>query len=254
MPPGERAVATSVIARLTTGCAALDALLGGGIECDTVTEVYGAAGTGKTNICLSAAVRAAAAGHRVLFIDTEGVSAERVGQIAGGVVPEHEEDHDGRVADVLSNVIFFRPLSMTEQHKLVEKAVKLAGSQARVGLIVVDSATTYYRLDVQSDDTMRQNLLSQILALLTLARDRRVAVLLTNQVYTDVDTDELEPVGGYVLKHNAKTILRLDWISPSVREAVLMKHRSMSEGATARFRITGDGLSDITVNDHSSVL
>ena len=62
---------------------------------------------------------------------------------------------------------------------------RLARSQAKIGLIILDSATVYYRLDYNSDDTLRKNLLSQILTLLSLARQENVAVVLTNQVYTD---------------------------------------------------------------------
>jgi len=216
-------------ARISTRCEPLDELLGGGVETDTVTELYGGAGTGKTNICLSLALSAAAAGHRVIYIDTEGISAERLGQMA--------EDRS-----LLKDIIFYRPYSMTEQRKLVEKAVRLARSQAKIGLIILDSATVYYRLDCNTDDTLRKNLLSQILGLLSLARQDNVAVVIANQVYTDIETDVLEPVGGYVLKHNAKAIIRLDWVSPNVREAVLMKHRSRPEGESARFSITATGL------------
>ena len=232
------------VPRLTTGARALDELLGGGIESDTVTEFYGGAGTGKTNVCLSTSLRAAAGGHRVVYVDTEGVSPERLEQVARGVVGG-KGDVDGAVSDLLSNLLFFSPMSMAEQRNLVEKAVRLARGQAKIGLIVLDSATTYYRLDYMADDTMRKNLLAQILQLLTLAREEHVAVLLTNQVYTDVETDELEPVGGYVLRHNAKAIVRLDWVSPSVREAVLVKHRSLPEGLRARFTITADGLGEV---------
>lgn len=37
---------------LTTGCARLDAKLKGGIPCRGITQIYGAAGTGKTQLAL----------------------------------------------------------------------------------------------------------------------------------------------------------------------------------------------------------
>lgn len=37
---------------LTTGCARLDAKLRGGIPCRGITQIYGAAGTGKTQLAL----------------------------------------------------------------------------------------------------------------------------------------------------------------------------------------------------------
>ena len=40
--------------RLPLKCKPLDVLLGGGLERKTITEIYGEAGSGKTNLCLQA--------------------------------------------------------------------------------------------------------------------------------------------------------------------------------------------------------
>ena len=62
----------------------LDELLDGGFENDVVTTIYGPAGSGKTNICVIAAINVAKNGGKVIFIDTEGgFSAERAKQICG---------------------------------------------------------------------------------------------------------------------------------------------------------------------------
>jgi len=37
---------------LTTGCSRLDAKFGGGIPCRGITQIYGAGGTGKTQLAL----------------------------------------------------------------------------------------------------------------------------------------------------------------------------------------------------------
>jgi len=44
------------IERYTSGCEKLDELLGGGFEAGTVTQIFGEAGSGKTNICLQLAI------------------------------------------------------------------------------------------------------------------------------------------------------------------------------------------------------
>ncbi len=51
----------------------------------------------------------------------------------------------------------------------------------------------------------------------------------------------LEPLGGSFLNHAAKTILRFDRLPGDRRRVVLVKHRSLPEGA-AEFRITSTGL------------
>ena len=63
---------------LSLGCQSLDALLGGGLESGIITRVYGEAGTGKTNLCLQAARECVLSGKKVAYIDTEGVSVERI--------------------------------------------------------------------------------------------------------------------------------------------------------------------------------
>src|SRR5665648_1030974 len=50
---GDEIIKTS---RLNTGCNPLDNMLGGGFEAGVVSQVYGAGGSGKTNICIQLAV------------------------------------------------------------------------------------------------------------------------------------------------------------------------------------------------------
>ena len=59
--------------RLSLNCSSLDKLIGGGLEPKIITEIYGEAGTGKTNICLQSARECAKQGKKVAFIDSEGV-------------------------------------------------------------------------------------------------------------------------------------------------------------------------------------
>ncbi|MEM3789157.1 MAG: DNA repair and recombination protein RadA, partial [Candidatus Bathyarchaeia archaeon] len=75
--------------RCTTGSKALDALLGGGIETQAITELVGQYGSGKTQLCLMLCVTAqlkpeqGGLGGNVLYFDTEGTfSSNRVYQIA----------------------------------------------------------------------------------------------------------------------------------------------------------------------------
>jgi DNA repair protein RadB len=69
-------------------------------------------------------------------------------------------------------------------------------------------------------------------------------VVVTSQVYTDIDTGAFLPLGGHMLSHNAKTIVRFEKAGPSKRVAVLEKHRHREEGSRASFRITQEGFAD----------
>ncbi|RZD32532.1 MAG: hypothetical protein CXT74_02710 [Methanobacteriota archaeon] len=78
-----------MLARLPTGCPSLDELLGGGVEAGALTLVYGEPGSGKTSLALQLSREVLASGGKsVLFIDTEGLSAERLEQVCGGEAPD----------------------------------------------------------------------------------------------------------------------------------------------------------------------
>ncbi|MEK6987925.1 MAG: DNA repair and recombination protein RadB [Candidatus Thermoplasmatota archaeon] len=221
--------------KVALGCRALDDLLGGGVEEGCITLLHGEAGSGKTNVCLQLARNVVRAGKKVIYIDTEGVSMERLRQICG-------DDFDL----VARNILFSEPYSFEEQENLIEKASKLAENNPDVGIIVIDSITMHYRLTMR-DETRRDerySLTRQIAKLLRVSRTRGIPVVVTSQVYTDIDTGRFMPLGGHMLIHNAKTIVRFEKAGPSKRVAVLEKHRHREEGSRAAFRITQEGLVD----------
>lgn len=212
-------------------CRTIDEMLAGGIEGSCITLIYGEGGSGKTNFVLQLA-RNIAREKKVLFIDTEGVSIERLKQMSGD---QHEH--------ILKNILFSEPYTFSEQRKIVEKATNLAEKNKDVGGIVVDSATTYYRLTrLQNEFRERKNLADQVTKLLRISRTRDIPVVLTSQVYTDIKTGTYEPLGGHMLSHNAKTIISLEKTGPHKRQAVLMKHRHLAEGLVAPFTLTDKGL------------
>ncbi|TLZ74048.1 MAG: hypothetical protein E6K14_04000 [Methanobacteriota archaeon] len=150
--------------KVALGCRALDDLLSGGVEDGCITLLHGEAGSGKTNFCLQLARNVVRSGRKVIFIDTEGVSLERLRQICG-------DDFDV----VAKNILFSEPYSFEEQEKLIEKAVKMTEGNPEVGLIVIDSITMHYRLTMR-DETRREErygLTRQIATLLRVSRQRR---------------------------------------------------------------------------------
>ena len=147
---------------------------------------------------------------------------------------------------VAKNILFSEPYNFEEQENLIEKAVKLAAGKSEVGLIVIDSITMHYRLTMR-DETRREErygLTRQIAKLLRVSRERGIPVVVTSQVYTDLDTGAYMPLGGHMLSHNAKTIVRFERAGTSTRTVVLEKHRHREEGIRATIRITAQGLED----------
>jgi DNA repair protein RadB len=219
--------------RVPLGAKSVDDLLGGGFEGGCITLLYGEAGSGKTNLCLQLARNVVRAGKKAIYIDTEGVSMERLEQMCGD---------DFEV--VAKNILFTEPYSFDEQDVLIEKAVRITETSPEVGLIVIDSATMHYRLtlreEARRDDL--QALARQIGKLVRVSRKVGIPVIATSQVYTDIETGRFLPLGGHMLQHSAKTIVELSKTGPSSRVARLMKHRSAEEGRSAKFRLTAKGV------------
>lgn len=225
---------------ISTGCGSVDALLGGGLERGVVTQVYGPPASGKTNVALSSTIQVAAAGGTALYIDTEGISLDRFEALA-------KASADGDDIDAITGrVIISDAVDFEEQREAVRDAGDLS---ERVDLIVLDSATGFYRLERDDDDDGRtlRTVAKQITHLLALARRHDIAVLITNQVYSDPETDSgrSRPLGGHTLTHWSGVVLRLERFRGGNRRITLEKHRSKAAGETARFRITETGIESV---------
>lgn len=197
-----------------------------------MTQFFGEAGSGKTNICLQLAIRCVEQGKKVIIIDTEGISPTRFRQIAGE-----------RAKEIAQNILIYEPHNFEEQHAAVRELEKVI--KENIGLIVVDSATAFYRFELEQEDSAvraRRELGSQIGFLHNLARKYGIVVVITNQVYTDVATGTLRPVGGNIIEHISKTIIQLERLTDGKRRAILKKHRSLPEGISCEFTITSAGV------------
>ena len=215
----------------TTNCKGIDKLLHGGIESGTLTQVYGAPGTGKTTICLQTAI-ANAETSKLLYIDTDNCSKERCLQILGNSKPPP--------------ISYIRPETLQEQRLAIEK---LKRSQelmdTRVGLVLVDTITLLYRLALNDEKHPRQELGNQVLTLLEIARKYNTAILVTNQVYKDLSTNEIRPAGGYALEHLSKVIVELKKSKEGHgnRIATLRRyHEGLNIKQTQKLRITEGGI------------
>ena len=219
---------------ISTGCPPVDELLGGGFERGTVTQLYGPPASGKTNLALAGAIEAAAEGGTAVYIDTEGVSVDRFEQL----LTARADD----VESVASRIVLEDALDFAEQAEAVRDAEEFA---SRADLIVLDSATGFYRLergeDAAEGDALRA-VTRQITHLLSLARKHDLAVVVTNQVFADPDSDRTRPLGGNTLEHWTGAVIRIERLRGGNRRATLEKHRSKPAGETVTFRITGGGL------------
>ena len=217
--------------RRSSGNATMDQLLGGGLEVRTITQFYGEPASGKSTLCMIAAVTSLRAGQTVVFIDSEGFSIERFRQIAG--------TDTEKIADRL---FLFEPIDFEQQGIMIAEAEKILKVH-KPGLLVMDSATALYRNDLERGRDSIQMLTRQMIQLLGYSKRYEMPVIVTNQVYMDTVKNTFLGLGGTALEHISKVIIRLEKTDRlGFRRARLVKHRSQPEGASFEFEIVEDGI------------
>jgi len=215
----------------------LDKILGGGIEKGIITQFYGPPGSGKTNISLLLAVQVVKNGKKVIYMDTEGgISIDRIKQIA-------KDDFE----NVVNNIIVFEPPSFQEQENDLKTIGSLLSSKGdEFDLIVLDSAVALYRLNDSKSPILNKELGKQMGLLSTFSRKHDLSVLITNQIYSAFDgesNENIRPVGGDILRYWSKVIVELEKSDlVGKRIANLVRHRSMSEGLSVKFKIINSGI------------
>lgn len=203
----------------------------GRVEGGAITNFYGAAGTGKTNICLLACLDCIRKGGKPIFIDTEGgFSLERLMQL----VPNYKE--------ILRKITLLEPKTFEEQGKIIRS---LEGRE--FDLVILDSAVALYRLEYA--DPLKEALeanreLSKQLSILSnLAREMRIPVIITSHVFRNWETKKNEILGGDSIKYWSKVIVYLEKTGKtSERKATIIKHRWIPEGKSVKFVLVQEGI------------
>jgi DNA repair protein RadA len=235
------------IGRITTGSKELDELIGGGIETQSITEIYGSYASGKTQWCFQLSVTTQLPEEKgglkgnVLYIDSENsFRPERIVSIAKHLNLNPET--------VLKNIFVARAFNSDHQMVLAEKAEEMI-KEKNIKLIIVDSLTSQFRSEFVGRGTLadrQQKLNKHMHTLMKLAEMHNIAVLVTNQVMSRPDVlfgDPTAPIGGHVVAHNSKVRLYLRKAKGEKRVAKLVDSPSLPDGE-AVYRVTENGIED----------
>lgn len=235
----------SNIRHLTTGCASLDHLIGGGVETQSITEFYGEFGTGKSQICQQLCVTVQLPYEQggleggALYIDTENTfRPERIMQIAPrfGLDPE----------EALRRIIFAEAYTSNHQMVLLENADEVI-KENNIRLIVIDSVTSHFRSEYLGREMLaprQQQLNKHLHKLIRLTRAFNAAAVITNQVMAQPDVffaKMVQPVGGHIMGHTSHSRIFLRKGRNNVRIAKLTVSPFLPEGE-APLRITERGI------------
>jgi DNA repair protein RadA len=241
------------VLRLTTGSKALDELLGGGLETQTITEFYGEYGSGKSQICHQLCVNVQLPPDRggleggALYIDTENTfRTERIVQMARNLGLDPEE--------VVKNIVVAEAYTSDHQMFLLENSDSII-KENNVRLIIVDSLTSHFRSEYLGREMLaerQQKLNKHMHKLIRLARAFNAAAVVTNQVMAKPDVffgNAVHPIGGHVVAHTSHTrlFLRKSARGP-VRIARLVSSPYLPEGERV-FKVTENGIEDVGEED-----
>lgn len=236
------------IGRITVGSSAFDELIGGGIETQAITEVFGEFGSGKSQISHELAVTVQLPPEKggldaeCVFIDTENTfRPERIEQIANGFELDMEE--------VLQKIHIARAFNSSHQILMAEKVNELIQNGTNIRLVIVDSLTAHFRAEYVGREALasRQQKLNQHLhTLQNIANTYNTAVFVTNQVQARPDAffgSPTKAIGGHVLGHAATYRVWLKKGLAGKRIARLVDSPHLPEGESV-FKITTEGIVD----------
>lgn len=241
------------VLRLTSGSKAIDEIIGGGLETQTITEIYGEYGSGKSQLCHQMCVNVQLPVERgglvggALYIDTENTfRTERIVQMANhlGLNPE----------DIVKNIIYAEAYTSDHQMFLLENADKIV-KENNIRLIIVDSLTAHFRSEYLGREMLaerQQKLNKHMHRLIRLARAFNAVAVVTNQVMAKPDVffgDAVHPVGGHIVAHTSHTrvFLRKSSRGPT-RIARLVSSPYLPEGERV-FKVTENGVEDLSEDD-----
>ncbi|MEM4702087.1 MAG: DNA repair and recombination protein RadA [Archaeoglobaceae archaeon] len=240
------------VKKISTGSKELDNLLGGGVETQAITELFGEFGSGKTQLCHQLAVNVqlpedkGGLGGCAIVIDTENTfRPERIIQMA---IAKNLDPNE-----VLKNIYVAQAYNSNHQMLLVDNARELAEKLRKEGkhvrLLIVDSLTSHFRAEYVGRGTLadrQQKLNRHMHDLMKFGELFNAAIVVTNQVMARPDImfgDPTKPVGGHIVAHTATYRIYLKKSKGDLRIARLVDSPHLPEGEVV-FRVTEKGIED----------
>ncbi|PSQ21283.1 DNA repair and recombination protein RadA [Halobacteriales archaeon QS_8_65_32] len=262
------------IGKLTWGVPAVDELLGGGVETQSITEVYGEFGAGKSQVTHQLAVTVQLPNEhgglegRAVFVDSEDTfRPERIDDMVRGLddetiqaamdhreiegTPDDEEALTELVEAFLDKIHVAKAFNSNHQILLAENANDLAseheGTEWPVRMVCVDSLTAHFRAEYVGRGELaprQQKLNKHLHDLARVANLHNAAVLVTNQVQSNPDSffgDPTKPIGGNILGHKSTFRLYLRKSKGTKRIVRLVDAPNLPDGE-AVMRVENGGL------------
>ncbi|MFC7323537.1 DNA repair and recombination protein RadA [Halorubrum rutilum] len=252
----------------------VDDLLGGGIETQSITEVYGEFGSGKSQVTHQMAVNVQLSKENggleggCIFVDSEDTfRPERIDDMVRGLddeilademerreiegTPSDEEALEALVEAFLDQIHVAKAFNSNHQILLAEKAKELAGEHEEtewpIRIVCVDSLTAHFRAEYVGRGELaerQQKLNKHLHDLMRLGDLYNTAILVTNQVASNPDSyfgDPTQAIGGNILGHASTFRIYLRKSKGDKRIVRLVDAPNLADGE-AVMRVQGEGL------------
>ena len=252
----------------------IDEMLGGGVETQSITEVYGEFGAGKSQVTHQLAVNvqlpdeAGGLHGRCIFVDTEDTfRPERIDEMVRGLPeeaieaamndreieggPGDEEAMEELVQTFLDKIHVAKAFNSNHQILLAEKAQEIAAEyeddEYPVRLVCVDSLTAHFRAEYVGRGELadrQQKLNKHLHDIDRVGNLYNAATVVTNQVQSNPDSffgDPTKPIGGNILGHKSTFRMYLKKSKADKRIVKLVDAPNLPDGE-AVMRVQNEGL------------
>ncbi|ELZ45320.1 DNA repair and recombination protein RadA [Halorubrum coriense DSM 10284] len=252
----------------------VDDLLGGGIETQSITEVYGEFGSGKSQVTHQMAVNVQLEPENggldggCIFVDSEDTfRPERIDDMVRGLddeilademerreiegTPSDKEAMEELVEAFLDQIHVAKAFNSNHQILLAEKAKELAGEHEEtewpIRIVCVDSLTAHFRAEYVGRGELadrQQKLNKHLHDLMRIGDLFNTAILVTNQVASNPDSyfgDPTQAIGGNILGHASTFRMYLRKSKGDKRIVRLVDAPNLADGE-AVMRVQNEGL------------
>ena len=165
---------------IKTGVNKLDEILGGGLRSGTITDIFGASGTGKTQLALQIIINSISENNKIFYLDTTGnFRPERLVEMAKpkNLRPEFlDRIHVGRITNV------------KEQQNSLSKI-----RESDFSLIIIDNITDLFSFEYPKEEQILEKTtqFSKYMKKLSqVASETKTPIVITNMMRKIDDTEQ----------------------------------------------------------------
>jgi len=226
------------MAQISTGVECINKAIGGGINPQTITLIYGEPETGKSTLALQAVVHCALQGNKILYADCDNTfSTQRLAQLS-----------EDRFDEVAERTILVKPNDFREQTTLIDH---IEDYTLGVGLIVIDTFTSLYSAKAAESSRafgINRELNRQLAVLAQTVKTKKIPLIMTSQVRSVIgnEVSDVRPVATRVLQFWAENILFLKPTEfPQTIKVTVEKASGLVHNPTICYvQIGGNGIKD----------